>query len=141
MPTNLRLWITAAKEKFSWRKPNGLCILIPPSPVSYTHLDVYKRQERGHELENCSFKDKILVFQSTKGSSGTSGMLKWSKINGVAPRAFINSDLDALAVLSCVACKFPMVAEPEEDVFSIIKTGDWVKVDATNGIIEVTHKE
>ena len=77
----------------------------------------------------------------TKGSSGTSGMLKWSKINGVAPRAFINSDLDALAVLSCVACKFPMVAEPEEDVFSIIKTGDWVKVDATNGIIEVTHKE
>ena len=71
----------------------------------------------------------------------TSGMLKWSKINGVAPRAFINSDLDALAVLSCVACKFPMVAEPEEDVFSIIKTGDWVKVDATNGIIEVTHKE
>jgi len=68
-------------------------------------------------------------------------MLKWSKINGVAPRAFINSDLDALAVLSCVACKFPMVAEPEEDVFSIIKTGDWVKVDATNGIIEVTHKE
>ena len=41
--------------------------------------------ERGHELENCSFKDKILVFQSTKGSSGTSGMLKWSKINGVVP--------------------------------------------------------
>ena len=49
-----------------------------------------------------------------------------------APRAFINSDLDALAVLSCVACKFPMVAEPEEDVFSIIKTGDWVKVDAVS---------
>ena len=31
VPTSLRLWITAAKEKFSWRKTNGLCILIPPS--------------------------------------------------------------------------------------------------------------
>lgn len=118
--------------------------LVSKSRISFWGgADVMKGifTERGHELENCSFKDKILVFQSTKGSSGTNGMLKWSKINGVAPRAFINSDLDALAVLSCVACKFPMVAEPEEDVFSIIKTGDWVKVDATNGIIEVTHKE
>ena len=76
--------------------------LVSKSRISFWGgADVMKGifTERGHELENCSFKDKILVFQSTKGSSGTSGMLKWSKINGVAPRAFINSDLDALAVL------------------------------------------
>ena len=83
--------------------------LVSKSRISFWGgADVMKGifTERGHELENCSFKDKILVFQSTKGSSGTSGMLKWSKINGVAPRAFINSDLDALAVLSCVAANF-----------------------------------
>ena len=61
--------------------------LVSKSRISFWGgADVMKGifTERGHELENCSFKDKILVFQSTKGSSGTSGMLKWSKINGVA---------------------------------------------------------
>ena len=70
--------------------------LVSKSRISFWGgADVMKGifTERGHELENCSFKDKILVFQSTKGSSGTSGMLKWSKINGVAPRAFINSGI------------------------------------------------
>lgn len=118
--------------------------LVSKSRISFWGgADVMKGvfTEKGHDLENCSFQDKILVFQSTKGSSGTSGMLNWSKINGVAPKAFINSDLDALAALGGIACEFPMVAEPEQDVFSLIKTGDWVKVDATNGVIEVTRKE
>ena len=96
--------------------------------------------EKHHELEGQSFKDKVLVFQSTKGSSGTSLMLQLTKANNTAPLAFVNVEVDALAALGCIFCDFPMVGEPEEDVFQFVETGDWIKVDATNGLIEITKK-
>ncbi len=39
-----------------------------------------------------------------------------------------------------IITKIPTVDRPEKNVFELIKTGDYVKVDATAGIIEVVGK-
>ena len=42
--------------------------------------------------------------------------------------------------LGAVVTRVPAVTDLDQDPLEIIKTGDWVKVDGTNGIVEVTHK-
>jgi len=46
--------------------------------------------EVGSPLEGQEVTGKVLVFRSTKGSSGTSRMLRLAKITGRFPAAFIN---------------------------------------------------
>jgi predicted aconitase with swiveling domain len=60
---------------------------------------------------------------------------------GNVPVAFVNVNVDALAVLGCVVNEIPMVTELEQDPFQIIETGDRVCVDADNGTITVTKQE
>ena len=97
--------------------------------------------EVGNPLEGESVVDKVMVFRSTKGSSGTTRMLRLAKITGKFPAAFINTELDELSVLSCVAQGLPMVIDMEVNPFEAIRTGDWVEVHADQGIITVTRKD
>ncbi len=91
-------------------------------------------------LYGCSLKDKILILVSTKGSSGTSGVLATAKKKGNAPAAFINTEVDALAALGCVVQDIPFVTDLEKDPFEVIRTGDIVTVDTEKGVITVTQK-
>lgn len=99
-----------------------------------------KISSAGHELEGQSIANKILVFTSGKGSSGGPRFAWTAKRNGVAPSAIIC--LESEPVLSCgvIAAKIPTVDKPEQDPFTLIDTGDYVKVDASNGIVEVTKQ-
>ena len=97
--------------------------------------------EVGSPLEGESLEKKVVVFRSTKGSSGSSRMLRLAKISGKSPVAFVNIELDELSVLSCVAQDLPLVTNLECDPFEAIRTGDWVKVDADRGVVEVTPRQ
>jgi len=91
----------------------------------------------GHPLEGESLRGKVLVIESTKGSSATPLVIGLAAREGNAPRAFVNTRVDALAVLGCVVNQIPMVAEPDRDPFDLIDTGDRVRVDADAGTITV----
>lgn len=93
--------------------------------------------EVGNPLEGEFLTNRVVVFRSTKGSSGSSRMLRLGKITGNFPAAFINTELDELSVLSCVAQKLPLVTDLECNPFQAIHTGDWVRVDADRGFVEV----
>lgn len=95
----------------------------------------------GHPLEGETLRGKVLVIESTKGSSATPLVIGLANGEGNAPVAFVNVNIDALAVLGCVVNQIPMVAELERDPFEIIETGDHVCVDADNGIITVTKRD
>ena len=97
--------------------------------------------QAGSPLEGESVAGKVVVFRATKGSSGSSRMLRLSKMIGTAPAAFINTELDELSVLSCVAQRLPLVSDLECDPFQAIKTGDWVRVDGERGMVQVTSRE
>ena len=96
--------------------------------------------EKGNPLEGQTLKNRIVVFISTKGSSGTSNMLNLAKRFGAQPAAIINTELDCLAVIGCQVHGIPMVTDLDQDPFSVIKTGDWVKVDADRGLVEVSER-
>ncbi len=96
--------------------------------------------ERGNPLEGKSLKNRVAIFISTKGSSGTSNMLNLAKRFGAQPAAFINTELDCLAVIGCQIHGIPMMTDLDQDPFAIIHTGDWVTVDADRGIVEVTKR-
>ena len=94
----------------------------------------------GHPLEGRSLRGKVLVIESTKGSSATSLVMGLAHQQGNAPAAIVNVNVDCLAVLECVVNGIPMVAELEQDPFEIIETGDHVCVNADNGTITVTKR-
>lgn len=95
----------------------------------------------GHPLEGRSLRGKVLVIESTKGSSATPLVIGLARSEGNAPVAFVNKNVDALAVLGCVVNEIPMVTELERDPFEVIETGDHVYVDADNGTITVIKKD
>ena len=94
----------------------------------------------GHPLEGQHLRGKVLVIESTKGSSATPLVIGLAHREGNAPVAFVNTNVDCLAVLGCVVNQIPMVAELERDPFEIIQSGDQVEVDADDGQIIVTKR-
>ncbi|MGP0090336.1 MAG: aconitase X swivel domain-containing protein [Xanthobacteraceae bacterium] len=96
--------------------------------------------ERRHELRGQSFKDKILVFPGAKGSSGWSHYFHLTRVFGVAPKALIFSRMTTKVALGAVVTRAPAVTDLDRDPLAVIETGDWVKVDADKGIVEVTKR-
>lgn len=94
----------------------------------------------GHPLEGCSLKGKVLVIRSTKGSSATPMVLNLARLEGTAPAAFVNLEIDSLAALGCIVNSIPMITDLERSPFEFIRTGDRVRVDADRGIVEVTPR-
>ena len=95
----------------------------------------------GHPLEGECLGGKVLVIKSTKGSSATPLVIGLAHREGNAPVAFVNTEIDALAVLGCVVNRIPMVSDLDGDPFEIIQTGDQVEVDADAGTLVVTKKQ
>jgi predicted aconitase with swiveling domain len=97
--------------------------------------------ERGHELEGQSITNKVFVFPRGKGStSGPYVIYKMSK-RKTAPSAIINVNAEPIIAVGAAMASIPMVDRLDQDPLEIIKTGDYVKVDGDEGILEITKKE
>jgi hypothetical protein len=99
-------------------------------------------RERGHQLEEETVTGKVLVFPSGKASSAVQmdGLVKLL-LNNAAPSAMIVKDVEPVLVGSAVLTKIPLVDRLERDPFEVIRTGDFLKVDADKGIVTLTrHK-
>lgn len=97
--------------------------------------------ETRHELRGQSFKDKVLVFRGAKGSSGWSIVFHMTRLAGSAPKAVIFTEMTTKVALGAVVMRVPAVTELDPDPFEVIETGDWVKVDGDQGVVEVIKKK
>lgn len=93
-----------------------------------------------HELRGESFKGKVLVFPGAKGSSGWASHFQTTRLNGAAPIAMIFNIMTTKMALGAVVTRVPAVTDLEQDPLDVIKTGDWVKVDGDNGVVEITRE-
>ena len=93
-----------------------------------------------HELEGTSLVDKVFVFTTGKGSSGGDFAAWAAKENNKAPAAMICLESEPVLTGAVLVTKIPTVDHPEKNVLELIKTGDYIKVDATAGIIEIVEK-
>ena len=96
--------------------------------------------ETRHELRGISFAGKVLVFPGAKGSSGWSSQFHVARLAGKAPIAMIFNEMTTKIALGAVVAHAPSVTDFDQDPLQVIETGDWVKVDGDNGVVEVTKK-
>ena len=92
--------------------------------------------ERRHELRGKSFKNKILVFPSGKGSSGWSGIFVASCLFGNCPQGIINTEIDPLVVSAVITADVTMVLISESD-FRKIRTGDKLIIEPDKCLISI----
>ena len=93
--------------------------------------------ETRHELRGVSFAGKILVCPGAKGSSGWSVAFHTARLNGTAPKALIFNEMTTKIALGAVVMRIPAITALERDPLELIETGDWVRVDADAGTVEI----
>ncbi len=93
--------------------------------------------ESRHELKGVSFSGKVLVFPGAKGSSGWSNAFHMAKLAGKAPIAMLFKVMTTKIALGAVVMRIPTLTDLDRDPFDLIRTGDWVRVDADNGCVEI----
>ena len=117
--------------------------LVSPEPISgWGGIDPATGTiiEPRHALRGASFAGKVLVFPSAKGSSGWSGFFQSTRLLGTAPVAMVIARISTKSALGAVVTRVPALTDLDQDPCLIIRTGDWVRVDAipgAHGLIEV----
>ena len=96
--------------------------------------------ETRHALRGQSFAGKVLVFPGAKGSSGWSAIFHMTRLMNTAPAAFLFNEMTTKMALGAVVTHAPAMTDFDRDPLACIETGDWVRVDADRGIVEVTKK-
>ena len=93
-----------------------------------------------HALRGQSFAGKVLVFPGAKGSSGWSAQFHVARLMGTAPAAWLFNQMTTKVALGAVVSHAPAMTDFDIDPLSVIRTGDWLRVDADQGIVTVTRK-
>lgn len=96
--------------------------------------------ETRHELRGVSFAGKVLVFPGAKGSSGWSAQFHVARAMGTAPAAWLFNQMSTKIALGAVVSHAPAMTDFDRDPLALIRTGDWVRVDADAGIVTITRR-
>ena len=96
--------------------------------------------ETRHELRGQSFAGKVLVFPGAKGSSGWSAQFHTARVMGTAPAAWLFNEMCTKVALGTVVSHSPAMTNFDRDPLDVIRTGDWVRVDADAGTVTITRK-
>jgi predicted aconitase with swiveling domain len=97
-------------------------------------------QVPGHPLEGQTLVGKVFVCVTGHGGTGGPYFSYNAKKAGFTPEAMICVEAEPIIALAAMAADIPMVDKLEKNPLELIKTGDYVKVDATNGVVEVIRK-
>ena len=122
----------------------GEALVCPESIQGWAGVDDHTGIiiEKGHSQEGKNINGKILVLPCSKGSNGWSCHFHSAMVKGHLPAGWVFTKLDSRAGVAVTILGVPTVADIEDDIdpCEVIKTGDWIKVDGDNGIIEITRK-
>ena len=117
----------------------GNALVIQESIQGWSSLDPNTGEiiEKGHPFEGYKVNNAVLIINGGRGSTGWATHFHELRIAGIGPVAMVFPKIDSRTAAAAVVSKVPCVTDIIEDPFSLIKTGDWVRVDGTNGIVEV----
>lgn len=93
-----------------------------------------------HEQFGVSIKGKVLVAPTGKGSS-MGPIISWNAAQaGNTPAAIICIQAESILASAAITAGIPMIDRLDKNPLEVIKTGDYVKVDATAGTVEILEK-
>jgi predicted aconitase with swiveling domain len=113
---------------------------IPFSFIGELDPSTGKISSPSHELFGQNIKGKIFVCPTGKGSSGGSSIAYFAKQAGNVPKAIIITQVEPVLAAAILTADIPAVDRLDRDPLEVIETGDYVKVDADQGIVEVIKK-
>lgn len=117
----------------------GEALVLPDSVQGWAGLD----EKTGIIIEEANSKygeyigGKILVLPCAKGSNGWASHFYSASVAGHKPVAWIITKLDSRCAACIVELGIPTVVETEGDPCEIIQDGDYIRVDGTNGVVEI----
>jgi hypothetical protein len=108
--------------------------LVSSVPISFlgdVDMETGEIIAAGHPLRGMSIAGKVLVYPEAKGSSGGCVVLMSLAKAGRAPAAIVlMKPADFNIVEGAILLGLPLLAEPEGDLLSEVRTGDRLVVDA-----------
>ena len=117
--------------------------LVSHEPISFVvgvNSETGVVVEKNHELEGVSIAGKILVFPTGKGSTGGSFVLYETVRCKTAPKGIINLRADPVVTVGAIIGNIPLVDRLDGNPLELIKTGDYVKLDADQGVVRVIRR-
>lgn len=99
---------------------------------------VFSRE--AHDLFGQSLVGKVLVCTTAKGGIATSWMLLDMVQREKAPLAILFQRTNPVMVQGAVLAGVALMDGLEPDPVATIQTGDWVRVDPANGLVEVRRR-
>ena len=117
--------------------------IVSHNPISFyggVDPETGRIVERGHELDGKRISDLILIFPTGKGSTVGSYTLYQMKRLGTAPKAIINRETEIIIATGCALAGIPLIDRLEKDPLEEIETGDYVRVYADGGEVEVEKR-
>lgn len=96
--------------------------------------------EPGHELEGQNIAGKVLVFLTGKGSTGGSYKIYDMVSRGTAPVAFVQVASEGITTIGAIISDLPVIASLDQDPTAVIRSGDFVEMDADAGTVVVTRR-
>jgi uncharacterized protein len=92
------------------------------------------------ELYGQSLANKVLVFPTGKGGIFSSALIMGLVKKGLGPKAMINIRTHPVFTLAAILTGIPTIDSLDKNPLEVIHTGDWVKVDAAQGTVEVIRR-
>ena len=139
--------------------PNGRCInagvaegeaLVTHQSFGFSHgidPDTGVICDETHEWLGQTARGKILVFPHGKGSS-TGGLWILELVRlGKAPAGVINRITEPVVAAGFIMAKvlyaveIPVMDYPDQDPAAFINTGDWIRLDAEQGIVTIGKRQ
>jgi uncharacterized protein len=113
-------------------------VLLTNDPLSFlggVDPDTGVITDSNHELYGKKISNKILIFPSGKGSTVGSYIIYQMYKNKTAPLALIALEAEPIIVTGAIMAGIPMVDQPQDSPFKLLKNGDVVDLDADAGEI------
>jgi predicted aconitase with swiveling domain len=117
--------------------------IVSHMPISFTggmDPNTGVIREPGHDLEGQSVAGKILVFPMGKGSTTGSWQFYAAFKRGNAPKGIINIKAEGIVAVSAIITGTPMVHQLENDPLECINSGDFVRINADGGFVEIERR-
>jgi len=97
--------------------------------------------DSNHPLYGRSLSNKILVYPTGKGSTGTTyAIYDMVAIRGTGPKALIMAQAEPISTIGAIMGEIPVVDSFKDDIFNLISDGDYLEIDGDNGIVTITKK-
>jgi len=117
--------------------------IVSQLPFSYLgDLDVNtgKVVPEGHDLQGQSIAGKIFVFATGKGSTVGPNVAYMVKQLGNTPKGMICIEVEPVMAMVAIMNDIPMVHKLDKNPLEVIKTGDYIKMDAIEGTVEIVER-